>query len=80
MIKMSIFDNEFNKASLESSKFEKVLIENGKGNKEDLFKKKLELLNKYNLLLTDEEHMGYINEYRDYLSEKIKENKLEAYM
>jgi hypothetical protein len=75
-----ISDIEFNNASFELSRFEEMLVKNKNENKEDLWEKKLELMDKYNPLLTDEEQMGYMNEYRAYLSKKIKESKLEEYI
>ncbi len=75
-----ISDIEFNNASFELSRFEEMLVKSKNENKEDLWEKKLELMDKYNPLLTDEEQMGYMNEYRAYLSKKIKESKLEEYI
>ncbi len=77
---MQISDIEFNKASFELSKFEEMLVKNREENKEALLEKKLELIYKHNELLDDEDQVAFIKEYGAYLSGRIKENKLEAYM
>lgn len=77
---MQISDIEFNKASFELSKFEEMLVKNREENKEALLEKKLELIYKHNELLDDEDQVAFINEYRAYLSGRIKESKLEAYI
>jgi hypothetical protein len=75
---LEISDIEFNKVILELSRFEEILVKNSNAITEDLCKKKLELIDKYNPLLTDDEQIGYFSEYKAYLSEKIKKYNLEA--